>query len=281
MGLWVEVGKRRWLKKILLSRMPERVSMDVGGLRLSLAARDFTGPSFYVMYGGSPAFDHYEKLEKDEILRALPKDGVFLDLGANVGLFSFYTKLHRPDVSVYAFEPHPLLFSCLKATQEQNLLSGFQPIQAAIGDRSGEMTLHLHPADSGGHSLLGDSLAPGVSTAAIPVKITTLDQFLEEQKPARVDVIKMDVQGFEPEVITGARRLLERFNPVFLIECDNQRLLTDDGSLIKNLSASRYRWKEIGPDAPLRAMGELSPFAKSELARKILYTNYLFAPATT
>src|SRR4051794_40874197 len=103
--IYLQIGKRRWLKKLLERALPPAAWLTVPNphFKLRVDLKDIRGPSFYVMYGGEDAFNRYERIEKLEILNILPPDGVFLDLGANIGLFSFFVALNRPLSRIYSF----------------------------------------------------------------------------------------------------------------------------------------------------------------------------------
>jgi hypothetical protein len=140
-SLTLFIGKKRWLKKRFPS-LPETVYVPLTqGRRLYADAHDLRGPSFHIMYGGMRGFEHYEKPEKEEILRHLPEDGVFIDIGANIGLFSFYAHWKKPRATIHAFEPHPRNLACLIHSCEDNCITQVHAHGKAIGDTRGELEL--------------------------------------------------------------------------------------------------------------------------------------------
>jgi FkbM family methyltransferase len=276
---WLEIGKRRWLKKWLYAQLPALGSLKISSdFTLYLDLKDMRGPSFYLMYGGPEAFNHYEFQEKEEISHYLSSDSVFLDIGANIGLFSYYLKRKLKNLRILAFEPHPLLFQCLDLTQKQNTIAGVTCFNLAFSNEAGNSLLFLDQTDSGGHSLNFASLKKDKSSLkSVEVETCTLDQFMEAQKLERVDFIKIDVQESEQNVLQGAQRLIETFRPSFLIEFHNS-ILKDQGFYSKSAFplVEDYLWKHVGSSNSFSTMTELPPFADSQLKKGILQTNYIF-----
>jgi methylase of polypeptide subunit release factors len=64
--------------------------------------------------------DHFDRAERNFILQASPHNGVFLDIGANIGVYSLFVGAKRPDVLIIAFEPSPLAFEKLRFNIQSN-----------------------------------------------------------------------------------------------------------------------------------------------------------------
>lgn len=271
----VFIGRRRWLKRLLRRWLAENAYVEVReGVKLYLDLRDFRGPSFYVLFGGPEAFGHYEKQEKDAIVAALPENGVLLDVGANIGLFSLYAAFARPDSRVIAFEPHPKLHACLSRTVQESRIGNLEALRVAAGAAPGTLPLYMDETDSGGHSLLEEALTNNRSASSrVEVPVLRLDDVARERGLQRVDVIKIDVQGFECEVLRGAAGLLRDFKPTLMLELDYR--MAD-----KVLAAIQggYEFRQIGSES-WRPLGELAVEAERSLAAGSLQGNYLFRPA--
>ena len=231
--VWTFIAGKRIFKKILAPFLPEIGSCSLGfGFKIYLDLKDWTGPSYFLLSGGAQNFDHYEEKEKWQVLDWLPEEGVFVDVGANVGFYSLFVKKHRPKVSVHAFEPHPLLFQCLKLTANAHPRFGFEVREIGIGREARKASLYFHTKNSGGHSFLlssaGGESHEGEVHPSREVWIQSLDQVVIEANWPRLDFVKIDVQDLEAEVIEGAQKVIERFHPSFLIECNHDRLLNDE-----------------------------------------------------
>jgi FkbM family methyltransferase len=135
-----------------------------------------------------------------------------VDVGANIGI---YTRFFASEIGsagrVHAFEPAPQNFLRLEAAAR-----GFGNVvanHAAVGDRSGTTTLFLSDQLNVDHRTF-DS---GDGRAGVAVKQVALDDYFAAT--TRVDILKVDVQGFEFQVLQGARRLLtENTGVTILIE---------------------------------------------------------------
>jgi FkbM family methyltransferase len=278
-SLWI--ARNRSARKALGFLLPDTGLMEVvRSFSLAIDLRDKTGPSFYVAKGGPAAFYHYEEAEKAEILQSLPPEGVFFDVGANIGLFTYFVSRYFPQARVFSFEPNPRLFECLTQTRSHNHLSNVILTQACLGDRSGEIELHLHDQNSGGHTTRRDQIGAHETSKSIEVKILPLDEVVKAQKLERLNVIKIDVQGAEWDVLKGACESIKRFQPKVVIELDNQELVQKRHLLTAyfgSLSLDHYRIRRCGELLPLELF-EAARMAQEDLDRGLLHTNYVLLP---
>jgi FkbM family methyltransferase len=132
---------------------------------------------------------------------------VCLDVGAHIGIHSvLMSGLVGPAGRVFAFEPEPRNFALLEANVALNGLTNVTTVAGAIGDvvGTGRPALHLH--NVGDHSVASRG-GPGHE-----VPVTTVDVALAAVSAGAVRFVKVDVQGYEPHVLRGMRKTLER-NP--------------------------------------------------------------------
>lgn len=277
-------ARRRSLLRILGPILPETAELEVHtGLKICLDLRDFTGPSFYLNYGGPAAFYHYEETEKAEILRHLPAHGVFLDIGANIGLFSLFFARYFPDARIFAFEPHPRLAGCLNQTRARNGLKNLWCQNVALGASASRLKLHLHTRNSGGHSLLRSQITDKECGSSVEVEVDTLDAFVKRERLDRVDALKIDVQGSEWDVFAGGTETLGRFRPAILVEVENDALASPTGQVLealKQLKALGYRLRAVGEKVSL-TFEEGAQLAQERLRRGELQSNYVLTSMAT
>ena len=138
-------------------------------------------------------------LEEREALKDLAEDeAVFIDIGANIGLYSFSTassfKNYR-GTRILSVEPHPIISRRLAYNASLNPDLPIEPIVMGIGDRDGSMTLSTPEHNLGESRFLKPGEKANGETTEVPVK--TLLGFLDEQKVERVDGMKIDIEGFE------------------------------------------------------------------------------------
>ncbi len=153
-----------------------------------------------------------------EVLSACIQPGeTFIDVGANVGFYSL-TIAERVGGSgkVVAFEPGPRTVERLRGHVARNpsLASRIDVRQVAVSDASGTCVLHDYGAGDSG-KLSGRKLGATSPVAEVEVRQATLDAELSALTPS---LIKVDVEGLEPEVLLGARELLRGAQPVVVIE---------------------------------------------------------------
>jgi FkbM family methyltransferase len=176
-----------------------------------LVARPQQFSAVWTIYDGV-----HEWEELQFCLRYLRAGDHFVDVGANVGVFSTLVGTRIPGVRITAIEPFPPVREDLLANLALNDLSGdvVDVVDSAVSDTAGEATFEVLDRD------VLNRLAPGSdgSTTGITVPVTTLDELVGDDPPA---LIKIDVEGSELLVMKGARRLLAGANgaaPVLLFE---------------------------------------------------------------
>lgn len=130
-------------------------------------------------------------------------ESLVVDVGANAGLFSHLAFSINSRTEIIAFEPLPVMVERIDAMKQRNKMN-LHCIPKAVGKSSGTATLES-PHGYDGISRICVSGQPAGRT--LQVEVTTLDQ---ELKGRPVLVMKIDVEGFEEEVIAGGRETLSR-----------------------------------------------------------------------
>lgn len=150
--------------------------------------------------------------ELEHLCRICPHDGVAVDVGANVGYYTF--KMARHFSHVYSFEPNANISSPIRMSGLENV----SLIDKGLSNRDGTAVLHIPVVD--GLALCGwASLEPGNCPDAIqhleqPITLVTLDEFQLEG----VALIKIDVEGHELEVLEGACQTIAASRPTLIVE---------------------------------------------------------------
>lgn len=176
-----------------------------------------------------------------EIANRLSPGAIFLDIGANIGCYSMQALDNVGTTGqVFAFEIDPRPLRCLRKSKSQFKLQNLHISQVALGRTNGSALLDKN-------SECGNSRV-SLRGKGIPVPMMSLDSWIKGQKIERIDVVKIDVEGFEYEVLQGARAMVDRFRPCLVIEADDSLLSKNDASvhLIKSyLSQFGYSFVEI------------------------------------
>ena len=154
--------------------------------------------------------------ELRQLSRLASDPGLTIDVGANIGLYSYALK--RMGREVVSFEPDPEYKQRLLALLgEQAMIES-----VALSDRPGNAVMrvpHVHEGYGGARGSLSSRAVPNDSVStSYRVELRTLDSYNFED----VGFIKIDVEGHEESVLAGARTTLERSKPVLLIEIEDR-----------------------------------------------------------
>lgn len=141
-----------------------------------------------------------------------PPGGVALDVGANLGEWSVpLTRAGR----VLCIEPNPAVAAALAATPRINNLAQAAVLPVALSATDATGKLLVEPDDTGLSRLSS-------SESAVPVPLRRLDSIVAERGLARLDLIKIDVEGHERHVLAGAIHGLDRFRPAVIFESGHE-----------------------------------------------------------
>jgi FkbM family methyltransferase len=139
------------------------------------------------------------------LLIDVPRPVVF-DVGANLGQSVAIFRRLLPDSTLHSFEPGRKAFRELKAVSRG--LRNVHLINAAVGSVSGRRTLRENEYSEMSSFLRPSSAAWGAVVAEREVEVTTLDTYCAEHGIERIDLLKIDTQGYELEVLRGAAGML-------------------------------------------------------------------------
>jgi len=164
-------------------------------------------------------FGGYESAQIRCFLSRIPAErhGTILDIGANAGTHSL--AFARVFETVHAFEPNPMLWPQFERNMELNGLTNVRLHKLGLADRDSELTLHL--IDKPNYGLGTFSTVEQYDLPlrpAVTCPIRHAGNYLAEIGAGPVDAVKIDVQGFEPEVLRGLHNILKRYRPVIWCE---------------------------------------------------------------
>jgi FkbM family methyltransferase len=155
--------------------------------------------------------ESYEPVTQ-KVIQSLFKSGtVFVDAGANVGLYSIRaSKAIGKGGVVHAIEPHPAVHSILKSNIANNHCENILTWEVALGEVGGTARLY-NSTEPGSHSLLG-----GESNEGNVVKVLSLDEIIGDR---RLDLVKLDLEGSELLALKGMKKILgRRKKPILIME---------------------------------------------------------------
>lgn len=158
----------------------------------------------------------------------IPEGGTVIDVGAMIGDHTAtYAEWVGPSGTVWAFEPNPEAYECLRFNMQKHAQVEF--VRGGLSDREEYISLQL--SDNAGASYLVQ--LPG------PIKVMPLDNILFP----RVDFIKIDAEGFESQILDGARKTIDQHRPVMLIEVNHGALIragSSSSELLEKIRSFKY-----------------------------------------
>lgn len=153
-------------------------------------------------------FGIYDPEEIRLVKRLLNPGDAFLDIGANIGYYSFVASQSVGDMGiVIAFEPLPSNINLFHQTILQNRISNIELVPCAVGANQDQLTLFI-PADPYQASGWASKVRSKRRTDELIVEMVTLDQYLASNPLPNLKLIKMDIEGAELDALYGAEGLL-------------------------------------------------------------------------
>lgn len=198
------------LRRLLRVRVAGDLEVERGGLRWLLTPSDHVQADVF-WFGAKNTW------ETHHLLRFLAPGWVVLDLGANIGYYSLIIVQHlNRDCSVYAFEPCPATFARLRENIRLNSMERWvEAVPMAVSDQSGTGSVT---------EISGCSGENYVSTSGGDIPLTSVDEFCGSRGVGGVDLIKLDVEGFEGLALLGAKATIAESMPMLLVEINEKTL---------------------------------------------------------
>lgn len=184
----------------------------------------------------------------------LKKGDVFIDAGANIGLFSLVaSRKIENEGQVFAFEPYSKSYNKILRHLEINGISNIVAEWKALSDKNGETNIYINNSEhnSGMATIYPDKYSLFEAVAEI-----TLDEYLLKKNIDKISLIKIDIEGSEYYALKGMHNTLVKFRPAVMIELDPdiQKLAGQSSELIiQFFSAIGYTQYYISEDGALNA----------------------------
>ncbi len=207
----------RFLSRILIPKPKgEVVSKNIYGFDLLLNPVIDNGVERTLYYFGT-----YEKGTLNFIKEHLKKGSTFFDIGANIGLMSIFAARCLGDSGkVYSFEANPETARLLSYNIDLNKISNIEVVDKAVGNDTGRIRIYDNwSVNRGGATLI----KPEKQMNSFEVELIRIDDIFKYSNSA-IDMIKIDVEGFELDVLKGLKEVLIRpVPPKLIIECSADR----------------------------------------------------------
>lgn len=145
----------------------------------------------------------FDREELALMARRLGHGGVFVDIGANAGIYSFWAhRCMEGQGRILAVEPDPEMRRRIEFNLATNGLTDIELLPVAVSDHEGVADLHVNPRQRGTNTLeRAEAERAGGGRVTIRVPVTTLLALMQERGLGRIDVLKIDIEGHEPPVL--------------------------------------------------------------------------------
>ncbi|MBT7097798.1 FkbM family methyltransferase [Candidatus Poribacteria bacterium] len=214
----------------------------------------------------------YEPLQTFMTLVATEEGGTFLDIGANQGYFSLLAAANaRRELSVHAFEPVDYYHSMLAANvAANNLDAAITTHQVALGAKEAKQPLYIHgPASSLIAEWLPLRSGKQPSGGVADVRVARLDDMLDPDSVPHPIAIKLDVEGYERDVISGGARWFRHPQTTcILLEVSHREVRQRSGDVLAALRAWGFDCYGLAfvrrTDGPVREDPDLIPLDRAQ-----------------
>ncbi len=177
-------------------------------------------------------FGGYEKNEAQLMIDTVRDctDAVFIDIGANIGQYTLVMAQHCSQV--HAFEPYPPVYQQLEQHIRNNDIQNICLHRLALGAEDGQMEFYVANGRNDGTNSFVRGKAFGNKPAG-KYRVYNGDDYCATLNFERINLIKMDVEGYEKAVLTGLQQTLRKFRPAVFMEFsyDTWKSFADENDL--------------------------------------------------
>jgi len=171
-------------------------------------------------YIGHYLFFGFKDKGMEKLFSLCKPDSKVLDIGANIG----WTVLNLGRIAnkgqVIGFEPDPYNYERCAENINLNNYPNVRVFPVGLGNENASVNMEIRTPSNRG----GNRISPKNSESSRKVEIVRLDEFHQVTKIGQIDLIKMDVEGYELNVLRGAKLLLQKYKPKLFIELDDNNL---------------------------------------------------------
>lgn len=224
-------GKRH-IVRLLLKLLPYKTVRSYYGPVMVSLPQDVT--NVYAISGnyGHVIYDH---------IKSLPQDSVFIDVGANYGLYSLVAANQLEKGKVISFEPNPAIYPLFSENIALNDAKNVSPVQAAVGEEDGTAYLCYTATHSGVSHIVNKADEAGDDQYEVSIlNVAEYDPIIEAAGSSKDINVKIDVEGFEMNIIKALQKAPWYKNiKSMVVEIDERNLQkfgSSTGELYKTLA---------------------------------------------
>jgi FkbM family methyltransferase len=232
------------------------------GFALSVMPNELIGRHLYLT-------GEFDRSTIEVLLKFARRGDSLLDIGANIGYVSACFLAKVPESTAIAIEPQPDIVDLLHANLEQ-FGSRAQVVPVAISDRDGEGRLHIDPTNRGASRLISAD-----NPRAAQVEVWSPQRLFSTLRPAKIDLLKIDVEGHEESIIRGFEPFLAQHRPRLIIFEDHGTRASPDAPI--GLVFARTGYSVFGLHKKLTRLS----LKRIRSAADCRYNDYIAMPSLT
>ena len=184
------------------------------------------------------------------------KDGVILDVGANVGHYAIMLRKNNIKLPIFAFEPHPVAY---KKLEQAASVHAFIPVKRGAGEVSTRAVIYDYAGNTGSeHASMYKEVISELRNSAVEevnIELVSIDHFVAENNISKIALLKIDTEGHELNVLKGAKMTLAK-GLVEVIQIEFNEMNVISRTFFKDIIdiLPGYDFYRLLPDG-LRALG--------------------------
>lgn len=172
---------------------------------------------------------NFKELSQQRLIDLVSPTDIVFDVGGNIGSVALPMALKANEGKVYSFEPFPTTFDRLREHVQLNNLPNLSIFNIGLGNQNGELLFQSNFQGNPGMNRVTDDKSLADST----ILTTKIDEFCAQHHIDKIDLIKIDVEGYEFEVLKGAENVLNQCKPKLFIELDDENLKLQHSSAVE------------------------------------------------
>lgn len=196
------------VRKIIIKKDSVSFQIEPHQLQIDNSAR--SAPLEFLNFGS------YEAEEIAMVFNFIHEEGVIFDVGAHLGWYSLVLAKKFPKSKIFAFEPVEPTYQVLENNIKNNGLANVTPVHLGLSDSKGEAFFY--------YSELGSTLSSQENVLnfdtynRMQCNLIRLDDFISSETIEKITLIKCDTVGNDFFVLKGAKKSLQKFNPILMLE---------------------------------------------------------------
>lgn len=186
----------------------------------------------------------FDKAVLDLMSDHIKSNSIVIDVGANIGAYTIPLAVLNPTIDIHSFEPNPYVADRLRRNISVNQITNVTVHQEGLSNNQGVTQFHvIRPSENMTYNLglssIAESAVQDQDTDKIEIAINTIDNIFSDSDK-HVSLLKVDVQGFEFEVLKGAEITINKYRPVIIIEHETVHFDSNEKAEEATMSLNKF-----------------------------------------